>query len=212
MATDRELYKRATDAALYGPEKKGLSIKGHGFNVKKLKSIVQIDDDTFLASGQISHCLNFRPDDQVYYRIFFRKNDVEDLSIQVNKGGWDKVLTPAYVAGAIILSVFNPVAGGAMMSQIATFDAIMEEIEAQSSGNWRNVCESIIALTAARLCKEYTVPRKRDAALIGERPVEISLTVDGTLLSISNFDDLYTYAFRRGQEAERTYAMAESET
>ncbi len=54
---------RAVNAALNGPEVKKLKVNGHEFNVKKCK-IVQ-NGGTTTITGQISHCLTARPDDQL---------------------------------------------------------------------------------------------------------------------------------------------------
>jgi hypothetical protein len=56
----------AVNAALYGPEKKGVSIFEHGFNVKP--AVFSRNGSSLTVTGQISHRLSGRPDDQLYYR------------------------------------------------------------------------------------------------------------------------------------------------
>jgi hypothetical protein len=54
-------------AALYGPEVKKLKVYDHEFNVKPVER--SRAGSRLIVSGQISHCLSLRPDDQVYYTI-----------------------------------------------------------------------------------------------------------------------------------------------
>lgn len=57
-----------TRAAVCGPEEKGLTLPGgHGFNVKKATIVRDERERPLYVSGQISHHLSFRPDDQIYY-------------------------------------------------------------------------------------------------------------------------------------------------
>lgn len=78
----------AAQAAICGPELKGLSVNGHDFNVKEATiGLDPRDPTTFVVAGQISHRLAVFSDDQVYYTINYKNGVPDETDIQIDHGG-----------------------------------------------------------------------------------------------------------------------------
>jgi hypothetical protein len=102
-------YVRATQAALCGPtwNKAPLnaSNKTHWFNVKLAQYHPSSDGSKLWITGQLSHRLTWRPDDQIYYTIKYEKDNnglwklkdpKTDVQLRVNRGGWGALLGPIW--------------------------------------------------------------------------------------------------------------------
>ena len=59
--------EKAVDDALKGKERKGIKVDGHGFHIKPIQ--VKRSNGRIEATGQLSHDIRWRPDDQVKYRV-----------------------------------------------------------------------------------------------------------------------------------------------
>jgi len=90
-ASADEKMERAMKAVFGKKQVKKLKIKGHKFNVKPAK--FTSSEKTFIIKGQISHCLKWRDDDQVYYTIKMdMAGRITDLQINVKKSKLQRVL------------------------------------------------------------------------------------------------------------------------
>lgn len=103
------------DAALNGPEQvKLVKINGHEFNVKPVSYRTVGDEITVF--GQISHCLVFRKDDQVWFT--FRKNlanvepnEPKKMIVEKEAGGVIATISLLKPAGVVIGGLFGVNAG-----------------------------------------------------------------------------------------------------
>jgi hypothetical protein len=128
--------EKAVRAALYGPEVKKLKVNGHEFNVKKAKITASATGTTI--TGQISHHLSFRPDDQLYYTIRKFKGKVVSVSIKIDRGG----LAP-YVAK------FASKYLGIEFAQ-SQIESLLRELGAKIDGKWESAAELIVTAVAVK--------------------------------------------------------------
>lgn len=127
----------AVKAALKGPENKGISIRGHGFNVKKADRKV-VSGETHVW-GQISHKLRWQPDDQVFYEIVIAKKKIVKVTRSIKGGTWKKVAGKvATVAGGWIGVPLPP----------ETAEKAYEIISDLVVGDWIEAGDVIIAAVA----------------------------------------------------------------
>jgi hypothetical protein len=81
-------------AAICGPEIWGPGVGGFPFASKKA-TINNFDGTITFAAGQLSHIINFWPDDQIYYTIPYEGGMPKKPDIQITHGGvaaWLKVI------------------------------------------------------------------------------------------------------------------------
>lgn len=127
----------AVKAALHGPERKDILIRGHGFNVKPIDR--QDVNGEIHIWGQISHKLAHRPDDQMYYHLLKKNGNLISIDRQINKGGWEGLATPVAVVVGAYFGI--PIQPGDVRS---AFDRI-----AQINPNgWQQACDVIIGAIA----------------------------------------------------------------
>lgn len=136
-AERRAALRRATDAALRGPEAKKLKVAGHEFNVKKAR--VVRGRGTVIVRGQISHHLTLRPDDQLYYTIQKRGGVVTSLDIKIDRGG-----LASYVGKLAQHVVKIPMAGDKAESAIRRLGGLID-------GRWESAAELIVAAVALQV-------------------------------------------------------------
>ena len=102
--------ERILNAALNGPEVKLVNIKGHEFNVKPISYRIHNDEVTIF--GQLSHCLRFRTDDQVWYSFKKKGNkiipaDPEKMVVEKEDGGLLKTIGKLKDVGGFIGGFFG---------------------------------------------------------------------------------------------------------
>lgn len=96
-ATDLDDFTRAMQAAVFGPSVEGISIQGHGFNIKP----VMLTDagGNLIIDGwkgrHISHRREVVDDDQIYFKITLDKSGrgVPSIEQKVNGSLWADVVT-----------------------------------------------------------------------------------------------------------------------
>jgi len=66
---DRLQIRRCVSHMLIGPQVNGVKLKGEGFNCKPVKA--KLVGKNLVVTGQLSHQLSYRPDDQVNYTMEF---------------------------------------------------------------------------------------------------------------------------------------------
>lgn len=73
-------------------ETKGISLNGHGFNVKPA-TILRIPHETLIkVIGNMSHRWRYIPDDKIAYSIPYENGKPKDPKWRVKSGGWISVL------------------------------------------------------------------------------------------------------------------------
>lgn len=127
----------AIQAALVGPERRDIDIRGHGFNVKPVDR--QMVNQVFHIWGQISHKLRWRPDDQIYFHIVKTGDIVTSVDRQINRGGWGKILDPIGVVAGAYFGV--PIPPGAV-------NGAVDAIARINPDGWEQACDMIIAAVA----------------------------------------------------------------
>lgn len=127
----------AVKAALKGPERKDIKIRGHGFNVKKADKKV-VKGETHIW-GQISHKLRFQPDDQVFYEIIIKGGQIVKIKRSIKGGGWGSVA--GKVASAIAAYVGVPIPP-------AKAEELYKIVEKLIVGDWVEACDVMIAAIA----------------------------------------------------------------
>ncbi|MGX5390155.1 methyltransferase [Bacillus thuringiensis] len=125
---------KAVQAALLGPEIKKLKVFDHEFNVKP--AYISKKDNQTVVNGQISHHLNYRLDDQVYYRFIKENGEIKNLEIKIDRGGWTKITAPI---GAIIAQYFGVPITQNLLLQIG------QQLGALTDGKWEYASEAIVA-------------------------------------------------------------------
>jgi hypothetical protein len=147
---------KAVNAALKGPEIKGLKVAGHDFNVKK----ASITGNSKLATikGQISHRLTLRPDDQVYYTIQKSGSKVTSAHIQIKRGGLTSLIN---YPGKRLQSL---VGIGIVLDP--GFESLLRAWGGNADGAWESSAELIVSAVAVG----YRAPRPRDTARPGHTP------------------------------------------
>jgi len=155
-----EAYEQSIQAALHGPEKKNVWLFGHRFHVKPA-SITQ-SGGALRITGQLSHVLSYRPDDQVYYNMRLEGNEltldigqVVNEGIDIERGG---VLFPVWWIGEavedLITEVFDlgPASEGAL--PYGQIPENVEELAQQGAGEWEEAASIVIAMVALRAWQE----------------------------------------------------------
>lgn len=127
----------AVKAAMKGPERKDIKIRGHGFNVKKAdRKLVKGETHVW---GQLSHKLRWAPDDQVFYEIVVKDQKIKKVTRSIKGGGWKswagKVAT---VLGGYVGVPIPP----------ATAEALYEKIDGLVVGDWIEAADVILAAVA----------------------------------------------------------------
>jgi hypothetical protein len=128
-------------AALVGPEHKKLKIFDHEFNVKPISEIDSIAETTYI-SGQISHHLSWRRDDQVYYTIVKENGVVTSIDRKINRGGWAPILAPIVSAVGGYFGVPIP------PEQVEEVGRLLGNLV---DGSWESVADYLIAQIALRV-------------------------------------------------------------
>ena len=130
----------AVHAAIHGPERQDIDIRGHGFNVKPITR--QDVNGVLHAWGQISHKLKFRPDDQVFFHLQKKDGMMQIVDRELNRGGWQKLAGPA---SSVIAAYFGvPLAPEAV-------SGVMNSIADINPSGWEQACDMIIASVALHL-------------------------------------------------------------
>lgn len=137
----------AVKAALNGPEKKGISLFGHGFNVKKATSISWVGGLTIIT-GQISHRLSARRDDQFYYTIVKQGEAIKDITKKISRGGWTPIAAPILSTGAALFSLPIPP---------DLIESVGRELGKLYDGNWESAAE-ILTMNIALHVADFGQP------------------------------------------------------
>ena len=145
-AGDAARFVTGTKAAICGPEKKGLMLPGrHTFNVKKATIVRDGWGRPLYVSGQISHHLSFRPDDQIYYLIEYENGMVKKTDIKINRGGWGSIVSVLFTTINIIVAVNT---GKALPITPKDVEQAAQDIAKLVGGNWEHQAQILIGLVS----------------------------------------------------------------
>lgn len=147
MSKFAERLSITSKVILQGPERKKFKIGGrHRFNIKPGNLVRHpLHGMVVSLSGQISHCLRFRPDDQVYYTVKFT-DGMPSLppDIGIDRGGIANVVKTMISMIAIDeVSVFGIKISPKNLPSIAT--EISKIVEGRG---WEGVVAAIITHAA----------------------------------------------------------------
>lgn len=88
---DKIQIRRCVGYMLFGPQTNGIEVKGQGFNCKPVTA--KMNGSNLIVTGQLSHQLTWRPDDQVNYTFEFAADGALAKSdVKVEDGGVVKVV------------------------------------------------------------------------------------------------------------------------
>lgn len=149
---DKNMEKAMT-AAFGSKEVKKLKIKGHEFNVKPVKT--EKTSSGVKVTGQISHCLTWQDDDQVYYSFTIKADGtVESFDVNIEKSlmhralvfVWDelkdairKELTDSDQTG-------STKQGLSLSNELAELEKAIQLAESKiGTGGWQKAAASIVA-------------------------------------------------------------------
>jgi len=127
---------KAASAALFGPEVKKLKVAGHEFNVKKAK--ITRNASGMVITGQLSHCLTLRPDDQLYYTIRKSGGKVTSIQIKIDRGGLAPYVSK--LANSFINQKF-------VADKV---ESLVRELGSRVDGKWESSADLIVASIALR--------------------------------------------------------------
>lgn len=115
-------------------------VMDHGFHSKPI-NIAHGAGDTVIINGQLSHMLNWRPDDQYFYMIRMHTNrTIDGIDVRINHGGWGGFVGP--VASAIAADFGIPISPDTIVN-------VWQQITgAIDGGNWQSVAQGIVAYVA----------------------------------------------------------------
>ena len=143
-------------------EKKKLKIGGHEFNVKPAK-ISTKPDGTVVITGQISHHLTLRDDDQVYYTIEKKNGQVVKLDVRVSESKMQKVIgaLKKEVIDAIVRKITEELGGGTTggetkptptdpAARLTAMTKALEQVDQLAGKGWGDAVKTILANVAIR--------------------------------------------------------------
>ena len=145
-------------------EKKKLKIGGHEFNVKPAK-ISTKPDGTVVITGQISHHLTLRDDDQVYYTIEKKSGQVTKLDVRVSESKMQKVLgaIKKEVIDAVMNAIKDKLGGGTTggvdpnkpmptdpAAKLAMMTKQLEQVDQLAGKGWGDAVKTILGNIAIR--------------------------------------------------------------
>jgi hypothetical protein len=142
-----ERISKCLDSARNGPERKKVSLWGHEFNCKRAS--VQTRGAQTVITGQLSHHLSLRTDDQVYYMIVKQWDParkqwmlVANPTVEFNQGG--KIPLLGETLTLVGLALGAPIPGGAIQQTV-------EKLAALTVGSWRGAANNMVGLIAAQV-------------------------------------------------------------
>ncbi|HYW35215.1 MAG TPA: hypothetical protein VE868_07405 [Balneolaceae bacterium] len=124
--------QKAYHAAFEGPEVKKLKIYGHEWNVKKAN--IQKEADKVVIEGQISHCMAWSFDDQIFYNFVFDKGKLTKHNVKIEDRNWIELSAPIVSAvGAYIGVPISP----------DTADKVCNELDKIAYGDWKQAVQGL---------------------------------------------------------------------
>jgi hypothetical protein len=134
------------EAAMRGPGKKFVKVKGHDFHCKRVE-VVPLGGGAFKVIGRLSHQISLRPDDEVDYEFVLQKGTMKDSpKIDIDRGGLSPLIGEA--ASAIGKFVGRPVSS-------QDVEAVSRNLAGQVTGrSWDKAAELIVSTVALKMANE----------------------------------------------------------
>ncbi|HLT48102.1 MAG TPA: hypothetical protein VK002_12790 [Rubricoccaceae bacterium] len=154
---DARTITHAASAALHGPERKKLKVDGHHFNVKPAQVTEHAGVLTLI--GTLSHHIRFRPDDQVSYRVRVRRGRIEEVHVEINRGGLAPLAGPVASAVGAYFGVTIPPEEA---------EGAFQKLGQATDGRWESAAQALIAGIA--LCLATNPPRRPRTPARASRP------------------------------------------
>jgi hypothetical protein len=161
MTVNQANFEKAMNAALQGPEVKKLKFEKHEFNVKPAK--IERKDGNLQVSGQISHHLAWRDDDQFYYRfsvVSGKQVSIQDIDVDID----ESILSKVFKLGLDLLVEFlkkqledelDDQTGQTEQALTRSGDQasarVFEESKRLLDGSWQGEANFIVVNIAARV-------------------------------------------------------------
>ena len=139
-------------AAMYGPEKKFLRIFDHEFHSKPMTRVAAPDGGT-LFTGQLSHQLSLRPDDQFYYQFVVRDGLLvkDSITTRIEDGGFDPLVG---LAASAVGSYFGVPVSSEDAAKV--WDKLANAFVGKG---WREVANMIVASVAMQAAAVASLPK-----------------------------------------------------
>ena len=176
---------RAIDSAIFGPQS-DLDYDGHGFVI--FPAQWQIAGATTVLTGKLSHALNHRHDDQIYYRITLKQGAQPKIEVKVSESEGFAEFIP-------------PIGWGAIAGKAVNFG------EKLSTGKgWRAVADLLITGIAAKVhegvgpLKDYELEVVTSKTKDAGTDADVYILIQGSAASRPDFQlDSEGNNFERGQ-------------
>lgn len=145
--------ERAMTAAFGSKQVKKLKIKGHEFNVKPVKT--EKTSSGVKVTGQISHCLTWQDDDQVFYSFTIKADGtVESFDVNIDKSLMHRALT--FVWNELKDALKDEITGDgdtgstkqglSVSEELAELEKAIQLAEGKiGTGGWQKAAASIVA-------------------------------------------------------------------
>lgn len=164
MSVNRDELEKAVSAALTGPEVRGVTIEDYSFNVKP--ATITRDGNAITVVGgddrYISRRRRLRPNDQIFYAFDKVGDEIRDLDIDIDRGGFKAFVSRGYLErlvkiSAEIIKIFLEVRNQQQTAgfksdeaQKAGLDAAYQESKKLLDGSWEGEASFLIANIALR--------------------------------------------------------------
>jgi hypothetical protein len=138
------------NAAIRGPEKRFQKVHEHEFHCKPVQSVA-LQGGAKKVSGQLSHHLTARPDDQVYYEFVMRNGTIvaNTMKTKIKRGG---TLTFIAYAGSIVGTYF----GVPIPPEAA--EGVLRKLSGQViARGWEEAAEIIVSTVALKMSSQTQV-------------------------------------------------------
>ena len=132
---------KAMKKAIYGKGKEHVKIFDHDFNIKEA-GINTVGNKTIIT-GQISHRLRWRRDDQLYYTIIKENGVIKDIKYSVNRGGLIGLAAP-------IISALGTFYSGVPIPP-DKIESVGRSLGKYVEGDWEKVAQFIVTNIALRV-------------------------------------------------------------
>lgn len=143
-------FERCIFSNMFGPDYKGLKIKGHEFNSKEMLRN-PLTGGGVQYGGQLSHCMTGRPDDQMYFEFTIDKDGKikNDIKIKIDDGGWGELF-------GIAVSMVATIVGIPVSPKLAS--EFFMKVENLQGADWNVVGSLIAGAVAAQTAAVASLP------------------------------------------------------
>jgi len=128
----------------------GVEYSGHGFWIHTT-NISMGADGSKTVTGQISHRLKWRPDDQCYFTYIYDKaGKLIKAESAINNGGFSAIAAPVTAAIGAVVAIFCAPVGVGIINASTTTPALTRPIEDLFTGSWESALNMLLAEIAVQ--------------------------------------------------------------